>query len=208
VAFRWLFQSSYWYEWHKFCLERALAAANLFVDSNDESINKDTAIERDYGAFRAAFKGTDRGRVQSTICKLCRCDILEERKELLPSWEVKASSEYKSEEGNERYERHGSRLGQSAFGSKDTTNHPQTYTVVITGNRFLYKMMRNIVGTIVAAGCGHIELDDVNIALKTGKWRGSDEDQKHIRRICAPARGLTLVDVQYHSDIIFDWQTG
>jgi len=190
---------------NKFCLERALAAANLFVDSNDENINIDTAIERDYGAFRAAFRGTDRGRVQSTICKLWRCDILEERKELLPSWEAEASSDDKSGGGEKRF---GGRLGQSAFGTNDTI-HPQTFTVVITGNRFLYKMMRNIVGTIVAVGCGHIELDDVSSALETGKWGSSDEDeQNHIRRICAPARGLTLIDVHYHPDIIFDWQTG
>jgi len=193
---------------NKFCLERALAAANLFVDSNDENINIDIAIERDYGAFRAAFKGTDRGRVQSTICKLCRCDILEERKEVLPSWEVEAFSDDKLGEGNERNRRYGSRLGQFTLGPNDNIN-PQTFTVVITGNRFLYKMMRNIVGTIVAVGCGHIELDDVSTALETGKWGSSDESEKnHIRRICAPARGLTLIDVQYHPDIIFDWQTG
>ena len=193
---------------NKFCLERALAAANLFVDSNDENINIDTAIERDYGAFRAAFRGTDRGRVQSTICKLWRCDILEERKEVLPSWEVEASSDDKLEEGNERNRRYGSRLGQFTLGPNDNIN-PQTYTVVITGNRFLYKMMRNIVGTIVAVGCGHIELDDVITALETGKWGSSDESEhNHIRRICGPSRGLTLIDVQYHPDIIFDWLTG
>ena len=185
---------------NKFCLERALAAAQLFVDSNDKNMDKDTAKARDYGAFRAAFRGTDRGRIQSTICKLWKCDILQERNDLLPSWEVDMPKKSDDEDDIERYSRYGSRLGKSAIDSNDSAS-PQTFTVIIVGNRFLYKMVRNIVGTIVAVGCGYLELDDVRIALDTGKWETE-------RRICAPSRGLTLVDVQYPPDIIFDWRTG
>ena len=163
-------------------------------------MNVNTAEPRDYGAFRAAFRGTDRGRVQSTICKLWRCDILQESYELLPSWEVDMPRKSDDEDDIKRYSQCGSRLGKSAIDSKNCAR-PQTFTVIINGDRFLHKMARNIVGTIVAVGCNHIDLEDVRIALDTGKWETE-------RRICAPSRGLTLVDVQYPPDIIFDWHTG
>ena len=63
-------------------------------------------------------------------------------------------------------------------------------------------MVRNIVGTIVAVGCGHLELEDVSIALETGKW------DRENRRICAPARGLTLTEVNYPPGIQFNWHNG
>ncbi|EED95412.1 hypothetical protein THAPSDRAFT_268327 [Thalassiosira pseudonana CCMP1335] len=106
---------------------------------------------------------------------------------------------------------------------------PQSFSVVITGDRFLYKMVRNIVGTIVAVGCGHLEVNDVQMALHTGKWGDNigaveEEESKSsddftsshvksnstciIRRICAPARGLSLHEVEYPPAIEFRWQTG
>ncbi|KAL9183543.1 hypothetical protein ACHAXT_004399 [Thalassiosira profunda] len=197
--------------WKRFDLERALSAANLFVDP----------APRDFGAFRSAFRGTDRGRVQSPMCKLWQCDIVPERRELLPSWETK-SDEVSIDGGHKRF---GGRLGKSE--SVEFVANPQTFTVVITGDRFLYKMVRNIVGSIVAVGCGHLELDDVRTALEVGSWGGKqssieedlekdDEEEesmlgadgKTIRRICAPARGLKLVNVQYPEDVHFDWQSG
>lgn len=224
----------------RFCLERALQAANLFVDSKDDkSMNKETSNPRDYGAFRSAFRGTDRGRVQSTICKLWRCEILQEKTELLPSWETTdASRKSDAVDNMEMHRRYGTRLGNAATDSRVESfgfnESPQRFTVVITGDRFLYKMIRNIVGTIVAVGCGNLELDDVRIALDTGKWggnKGSDEEEKigeektskeiisasspkpdsktqTIRRICAPARGLTLVEVNYPAEVSFDWRNG
>jgi hypothetical protein len=42
----------------------------------------------------------------------------------------------------------------------------------------------------------------VSIALETGEW------SQKVRRICAPARGLTLMDVYYPLDHVFDWRTG
>jgi len=201
----------------RFSLERAKLAANLFVDSSDQSMNIDTAPPRNYGAFRAAFRGTDRGRVQSTICKLWRCDILTEQREQLPSWEngsdASTTTDIKSQS------RFGSRLQRAT--TDGSSVDPRTFTVLITGDRFLYKMVRNIVGAIVAVGCGHLEIEDVRVALETGKWgdnpigteNESDEEEqtgstKTIRRICAPARGLTLVAVDYQREIHFDWRTG
>lgn len=164
----------------RFDIERALAVANLFVNLNDTNISMSNAIARDYGAFRAAFKGTDRGRVQSTICKLWECRIVPERAEILPSWQ---------------------QVGEGATGRLDKATF-ESYTVVISGDRFLYKMVRNIVGTIIAVACGHVELEEVRIALDTGRWRDK------VTRICAPGRGLTLHHVYYPPDHKFQWQNG
>ena len=138
----------------RFTLERALATATLFVDSDDPNMSIDTAKARDYGAFRSAFRGSDRGRVQSTICKLWECRIVRERHELLPSWEMDEEATCAAFDLIEGHVRHGSRLGKATS---------DRFTVVITGDRFLYKMIRNIVGTIVAVGCGHIELEEVSV---------------------------------------------
>lgn len=195
----------------QFRLEHALAAANLFVDASDETMTSNTAKPKDYGAFRSAFRGTDRGRMQSTICKLWKCELVHEKKELLPSWEISSfmssNTTGKSEAGVIHF---GSRLGNGRQIERIGVHNggPQTFTIIITGDRFLYKMIRNIVGTIVAVGCGHVELDDVRTALHTGKWDHSAGEINQIRRICAPARGLTLVEVEYPREIGFDWQTG
>jgi len=204
----------------KFSLQLAMQAADLFVDSNDTSIDIDTAMPRDYGAFRSAFRGTDRGRIQSTMCKLWRCEIVLDRKELLPSWETDEANDATNENDGERQRRFGSRLGTTS--SIESNINPKTFTVVISGDRFLYKMVRNIVGAIVAIGCGNLELDDVRVALDTGKWGGSQSEieetdtedtsrtasERTIQRICAPARGLTLVEVQYPMGIHLDWKSG
>ena len=137
----------------RFSLDRALATATLFVDSDDPNMSIDTAKARDYGAFRSAFRGSDRGRVQSTICKLWECRIVREREELLPSWEMDEEAMCAAFDAIEGHVRHGSRLGKATA---------DRFTVVITGDRFLYKMIRNIVGTIVAVGCGHIDLEEVS----------------------------------------------
>ncbi|KAL7553191.1 hypothetical protein ACHAWF_016452 [Thalassiosira exigua] len=190
----------------RFCFERAMLAADLFVDPEP----------RDFGAFRSAFRGSDRGRVQSTMCRLWQCDILREKKELLPSWEADGSN--------------SGRMGKASLldsGAKvrGLNKGPQTFSIVITGDRFLYKMVRNIVGTVVAVGCGHIELEKVSIALASGTWHEgiglgevldkTDTAPSKIqmntgttRRICAPARGLTLVKVQYPDSVKLDWQAG
>ena len=126
---------------------------------------------------------------------------MEERKELLPSWETDPFSD-QEDSGDDSYRRYGGRLNKQFTAESKDDISPQTFTVVITGDRFLYKMVRNIVGTIVAVGCGHLELEDVTIALETGKW------DRENRRICAPARGLTLTEVNYPPDIQFNWHNG
>lgn len=70
------------------------------------------------------------------------------------------------------------------------------YKFVITGDRFLYKMNRFIVGALVALGTGDLELDDLERAIKLGSRK---------EFTCAPAHGLTLKSVDY-GDLSIDWQ--
>ena len=46
----------------------------------------------------------------------------------------------------------------------------QQYQIKITGNRFLYKMVRFLVGSLVAVGNGKLELEDLENALDNGNW--------------------------------------
>lgn len=60
----------------------------------------------------------------------------------------------------------------------------------IVGNHFLYKMVRNIVGTLVYIGCGKIQIKDLPLIL---------EGRNRIEAgITAPACGLTLHKIYYN----------
>lgn len=62
-------------------------------------------------------------------------------------------------------------------------------SITVSGNNFLYKMVRNLVGTLVYVGCGKIGLDEVTEILQScDRTRGG---------ITAPAHGLSLVRVEY-----------
>ena len=95
----------------------------------------------------------------------------------------------------------------------------QTYTITVTGDRFLYKMVRFLVGSIVAVGMGRLDLGDIEQALETGAWHGDNGANKDIddgneesrckepkrkEFQCAPSRGLVLRHVDYGFPI--DWQ--
>lgn len=62
-------------------------------------------------------------------------------------------------------------------------------TIKMTGDSFLYKMARNIVGTLVYIGNGKLKIQDVEILL-------SEKDRTK-GGITAPAQGLTLYKVYY-----------
>lgn len=79
----------------------------------------------------------------------------------------------------------------------------QTYTLAVTGNRFLYKMMRFLVGTLVAVGSGQLNLEDLEYALETGSCESPDGLRKKFQ--VAPAHGLILAHVDYHP-LEIDWQ--
>jgi len=59
----------------------------------------------------------------------------------------------------------------------------------IIGNGFLYRMVRNMVGTLVEVGAGRIEPDKVAEILKA-------KDRRKAGR-CAPPQGLCLIRVNY-----------
>jgi tRNA U38,U39,U40 pseudouridine synthase TruA len=87
-----------------------------------------------------------------------------------------------------------------------------TYTVTVTGNRFLYKQVRFMVGSIVSVGLGNISLGYVRSALESERWEeevGSADGkgkQKMQKILCAPSHGLCLTDVQFGHGIEFEWR--
>jgi tRNA pseudouridine38-40 synthase len=70
-----------------------------------------------------------------------------------------------------------------------------TLTVSITADRFLYKMARTIVGTIVWVARGKTPISSVIDAIKTRK--------RALAGMTAPAHGLCLVKVHYPENMIF-----
>ncbi len=65
------------------------------------------------------------------------------------------------------------------------------YLITCQGNGFLYKMVRLLTGTAVQAAQGRIRLDEIADLL-------ADQNENLGRpALCAPADGLTLVEVRY-----------
>lgn len=73
------------------------------------------------------------------------------------------------------------------FFSLETTEVRKVFH--IRANRFLYRMVRSIVGTLVDIGRGELPRENLAEALKTGDRRLVGDT--------APAKGLTLVEVGY-----------
>ena len=86
--------------------------------------------------------------------------------------------------------------------------HPslQNYNIVVKGDRFLYKMVRFLVGALVAVGCGKLTVADIERAITEGTWEMEGGNGKRKEFQCAPAHGLTLTHIDYGEDIAFDWQ--
>ena len=59
----------------------------------------------------------------------------------------------------------------------------------VQGNRFLFRMVRNLIGTLAYVGCGKIELDQVPTLLQNRK--------RAVAGVTAPSHGLHLVKVFY-----------
>lgn len=66
---------------------------------------------------------------------------------------------------------------------------PDALKIRITGNRFLYKMVRNIVGTLVYVGSGKLNQSDLPLILKA--------KDRTLSGMTAPAKGLILHKVFY-----------
>lgn len=91
----------------------------------------------------------------------------------------------------------------------------EIFRVTITGDRFLYKMVRNMVGAIVAVGKGKIPLSYVHTALQQELIASSVDDKNNEDNktkvnhrdnyVCAPPHGLTLTQVSYPDNLDFSW---
>jgi tRNA pseudouridine(38-40) synthase len=68
---------------------------------------------------------------------------------------------------------------------------PSVVTIRIRGDRFLFKMVRFLVGALVAVGTGKVEMKVIKAALE----QGTREFLPAIE--CAPAKGLVLANVDY-----------
>lgn len=64
--------------------------------------------------------------------------------------------------------------------------------IEIRGNSFLYKMVRNLVGTLAYVGCGKIPLEHIPTILK--------KKDRTLAGMTAPAHGLCLYEVFYTPD--------
>ena len=59
----------------------------------------------------------------------------------------------------------------------------------VSGNNFLYKMVRNIVGTLIYVGCGKLSADEIPAILNS--------KDRTLAGVTAPAVGLVLKEVFY-----------
>ncbi|WP_411846702.1 tRNA pseudouridine(38-40) synthase TruA [Roseibacillus persicicus] len=73
----------------------------------------------------------------------------------------------------------------------DFETTPDGYLLTFVGNGFLYKMVRMLTGTAVQASQGRLRLDEVSDLLDDTNSEGRKPP------LCAPADGLTLLQVSY-----------
>jgi tRNA pseudouridine38-40 synthase len=71
----------------------------------------------------------------------------------------------------------------------DTRPAGDQHTFTITANAFLYRMVRRVVGGLVAVGQGQVSVEQFTKAVAVGSWLQGT--------MAAPAHGLTLTAVQY-----------
>lgn len=65
----------------------------------------------------------------------------------------------------------------------------KTLCIKVVGKTFFYKMVRSLVGTLIAVGKGKIQLQEVPLLLK--------QKDRALSGMTAPAHGLTLIKVKY-----------
>lgn len=81
---------------------------------------------------------------------------------------------------------------RTVYDAKITLSDDGVFTFTVTGNGFLYNMVRIMAGTLVAAGEGKISRQNVLDAFSSGN--------RNLLGKTMPARGLTLVSVEYPCD--------
>lgn len=78
--------------------------------------------------------------------------------------------------------------------SLTVTEHEQTITIAVTGNGFLYNMVRIIAGTLIEVGWGKRALSTIEASLKNR--------DRTLTGPTAPAKGLTLMHVHYPKEAL------
>lgn len=175
--------------WHvetsrSFRLDIARDLGNCFVGRHD------------FAAFRGAFRGSERGKTQESVCTLSSLSI---EREVTDEIDCVGSSPID-----------GLSVGESQEeAAREGVEPLATFTVTVTGNRFLYKMVRFLVGSMVAVGLERVPSDDVKEALSRGSWDVSPTSgmgKKGV--ICAPSHGLCLLNVDFGPEIasMFKWR--
>ncbi|MEM7697929.1 MAG: tRNA pseudouridine(38-40) synthase TruA [Verrucomicrobiota bacterium] len=84
---------------------------------------------------------------------------------------------------------------RTVFEAKSEQIEPGEWRLTITGNGFLYKMVRFLVGTSIQVARGKIAANQVETWL-----RGDDLGSDGPGPFCAPADGLSLVSVSYEPE--------
>lgn len=88
---------------------------------------------------------------------------------------------------------------------KDSLGLCKTYYIDITGDRFLYKQVRFMVGTIVQCAMKVVTKEDLKEILNTKRWIKNTSYGQPFPRFCAPAHGLCLSSVDFEKDWEFNW---
>jgi len=142
--------SHVWHIGNNFDIERAKICANVLRGNHN------------FIAFRGAFRGSERGKLQDTYCNIMDICISED------------------------------------YSTTTSFTICKSYHIDIKGDRFLYKMVRFLVGCIVQYSTNdNMQIQNVIDALEKDEWKG--------HRMCAPAHGLCLMNVHFLSSIEFDW---
>jgi tRNA pseudouridine38-40 synthase len=71
----------------------------------------------------------------------------------------------------------------------DDRTNARLIEITASANGFLRYMARTIAGTLLSVGRGEVEFEEINKAIETGERR--------LEFVTAPAKGLTLVSVDY-----------
>ena len=168
-----LFNRSTFKQYRTFDFEAAEAVTSIFLGTHH------------FTAFKGAFRGSERktNKVINPICHIFHTSIQE-----VPYDYISLDTDHNIK-------------SQSKIGGND--GGLRTYHIQITGDRFLYKMIRFMVGSIIAVGLGKITINDVAHALHDQEWK--ECTKKYI--MCAPAHGLELTHVEYGTNLEIDWIT-
>ncbi len=166
-----------------------------------ESIEKACELLRgthDFSAFRGAARGSDDKK------KRLREDCTNEKSSTICTlYDLKLDVQ----EQQQQQQHLANAIPQDQYYFPGVDPPLQNYNVVVRGDRFLYKMVRFLVGALVAVGNGKLGVGDIERAIHNGNWDiPQDQSGRRKQFECAPAHGLTLTHIDYGENVCFDWQ--